>query len=223
MLVHGIVIGSAVWWGQSRRVAPTISESTPAILELIAAPASEPASASANPPAPAPTPPPEEILPQTTSEPVSETVPAPVPLPPVETIVEPPPTAASASPSLATTTTPVPANISGDNSSLIPGKDHTTIAGNSLILAEPNALNQAEPEYPLAARRRGQEGTVLIKVTVNVQGEATAVVVLESSGHELLDQAAVKFARTWKFTPARLGATPVESNVERPVRFKLNR
>lgn len=54
-------------------------------------------------------------------------------------------------------------------------------------------------------------------------GAATDVVIVTSSGYELLDDAAVKFARTWKFTPAYLGATPIESKVERPIRFKLRR
>lgn len=230
VLVHGLVIGGVVWLGKFQRTAAVMEMGDTTALELIAASTSAIESTTVSPATPAPAsapaavpPPLEDILPQKISEPPPEAE-TPVPVSPLgETVVAPITATATPTATPRPPTITVPANISGDSSSPLPGKDYTTTAGNSLILAEPIALNLTEPEYPLAARRRGQEGTVLLRVAVNVQGEVAAVVILESSGYELLDQAAFKFARTWKFTPARLGSRPVESTVERPVRFKLNR
>jgi len=44
--------------------------------------------------------------------------------------------------------------------------------------------------YPLAARRRGDQGTVLIRVLVTAEGLAASVGIDKSSGHPALDEAA---------------------------------
>lgn len=113
------------------------------------------------------------------------------------------------------------ANNIGDGSSPTPGNDHTTAAGRPKATAKPDYLRNPEPEYPLAARRRGQQGSVLLNITVSPTGRATEVSLQQSSGFELLDQAAIKAAKTWDFEPARVGTVAVESKIEVPVRFKL--
>jgi protein TonB len=56
------------------------------------------------------------------------------------------------------------------------------------------------PEYPRRAIRLSIEGRVLIEVTVDAQGSVTACKVLKSSGHDVLDRAALKAVRTWRFS-----------------------
>lgn len=78
-----------------------------------------------------------------------------------------------------------------------------------------------KPEYPREARRAGWEGTTLLKVHVDRRGESDRITVDRTSGFDLLDDAAVKAVRRWKFHPARNRGKPVASWVKVPVVFKL--
>jgi protein TonB len=79
------------------------------------------------------------------------------------------------------------------------------------------------PPYPMVARRLGKEGVVLLEVLVSADGYAADVRVLRSCGFPPLDDSAVTTVRDrWRFVPARHGATPVESRVTVPIRFRLN-
>ncbi|MPY72835.1 MAG: TonB family protein [Alphaproteobacteria bacterium] len=77
------------------------------------------------------------------------------------------------------------------------------------------------PGYPYAARLRGQHGRVLLFVEVLATGEAGAVTVGRSSGHESLDKAAAQAVQRWRFRPARRNGAPVAARVEVPIRFAL--
>jgi protein TonB len=78
------------------------------------------------------------------------------------------------------------------------------------------------PEYPLVARRRGWEGLVLLRIEVSASGEITSVRVGRSSGRDLLDEAAVEAAKSWRLAPALEGGTPVAGALDVPVRFRLD-
>lgn len=82
-------------------------------------------------------------------------------------------------------------------------------------------LHNPAPVYPALARRRGDEGKVLLKVRVSAQGEALNIAIAKSSGNELLDGAAVEAVTRWRFVPARRGDEPVESSVIVPMTFRL--
>ena len=77
------------------------------------------------------------------------------------------------------------------------------------------------PRYPGKARRAGWEGTTVIKVRVDPKGAPDRVAVDRTSGFDILDAAAVKAVRRWKFHPARRGLDAVPSWVRIPVAFKL--
>jgi protein TonB len=77
------------------------------------------------------------------------------------------------------------------------------------------------PRYPAAARRRGIEGEVLVRVAVGLDGRAERVEVLRSSGSALLDKSAVEALERWRFEPARAAGRPVAATVEIPVIFRL--
>lgn len=78
-----------------------------------------------------------------------------------------------------------------------------------------------EPVYPPAARREGQVGTVRLRLEVRADGRVGEVLVAETSGFTLLDQAAVKAARTWRFDPARENDHPVAEWRRVAVEFRL--
>lgn len=227
LLVHGLVISGAVLFGIFHQTATVVAVGDVTTLELIAAPAAAPASpvepvgTTATPPAipSTPTQPPEELVPPKPAVPLpaEEAIPpTPAPIAPTpERATEPAPILPAAM------TSPTTSAITGDNSSPLPGKDFRTVAGSPTAKAKPDYLKNPEPEYPLAARRRGQQGTVLLNITVSPEGRPKAVSLQQSSGFELLDQAAIKAAQTWDFEPARVGTVAVESKIEVPVRFKL--
>jgi protein TonB len=58
------------------------------------------------------------------------------------------------------------------------------------------------PVYPVEADVRGEHGTVVVVIHVSENGIAAGADVLESSGYDLLDQAAVTAVRSWHFHPA---------------------
>lgn len=77
------------------------------------------------------------------------------------------------------------------------------------------------PVYPRKARKRGMEGVVLLEALVDISGWVADLRVLSSSGHRLLDKAALKSVKKWRFIAARRGDEPVEMWVRVPVRFEL--
>jgi protein TonB len=77
------------------------------------------------------------------------------------------------------------------------------------------------PRYPELARRRGEQGRVMLRVSVSADGKPIEVGVAQSSGHETLDQAAVTAVKQWRFVPASQGGRPVAAVAEVPVTFRL--
>jgi periplasmic protein TonB len=82
-------------------------------------------------------------------------------------------------------------------------------------------LRNPAPLYPPLSKRRGEQGTVLLRVFVNAEGAAEQVQIRKSSGHELLDQAAHDTVHRWRFVPARQGDQPVAAWVLVPIVFRL--
>ncbi len=85
------------------------------------------------------------------------------------------------------------------------------------------AAECAPPDYPEGARRRGVEGRVLLLVSVDSTGAVIAVEIGESSGSDLLDEAARAAVEGWRFEPALLDGEPVSDRVRVPVRFRIER
>jgi protein TonB len=92
-----------------------------------------------------------------------------------------------------------------------------------LLPAHPVAGMESDrpPVYPEIARRRGQQGRVVLQVRVSTEGMPDAVTVAESSGYASLDAAALAAVQRWRFAPATRGGTPVPAVAEVPVRFRL--
>jgi periplasmic protein TonB len=82
-------------------------------------------------------------------------------------------------------------------------------------------LHNPLPRYPAAARRAGEQGTVVLRVLVSRDGTAARVELDKSGGSPHLDAAARETVRAWRFTPARRGAEAIESWVVVPVVFRL--
>jgi protein TonB len=77
-------------------------------------------------------------------------------------------------------------------------------------------------EYPPIARRRHWEGTTVIQLTLTPEGKVSRVTVLEKSGYDVLDEAAVRMIQ--KASPLPLppeGLRGRELTVQVPIKFKL--
>jgi TonB family protein len=77
------------------------------------------------------------------------------------------------------------------------------------------------PQYPPMARRLGQEGGVLIEVRVLEDGRPTDARVEQSSGHPLLDQAALEAVQNATFVPAGAENKAASQPHRIPISFAL--
>lgn len=88
-------------------------------------------------------------------------------------------------------------------------------------LAHPLYLENQPPGYPLLARKQRYQGITELAVLVTKDGTADDLRLQNSSGHPVLDQAAMAAVRHWKFAPGRQGVDPIAMWVTVPIRFEL--
>lgn len=86
----------------------------------------------------------------------------------------------------------------------------------------PSYLAAASPVYPAWSRDHGEQGRVLVRVTVTADGTVEAVAVAQGSGYPQLDRAALESVRSWRFRPARQHGVARRAAVIVPVRFSLS-
>lgn len=115
-----------------------------------------------------------------------------------------------------------PTAVPGTAAAPIPGLPSRATAAVTPPSYTADYLRNPLPEYPLSARRLGQEGVVLLRVKVDPAGVPAEVHLAKSSGVASLDEAALKAVRGWTFVPARQGQEPVAAWVEVPIRFRLS-
>ena len=78
------------------------------------------------------------------------------------------------------------------------------------------------PVYPREAARAGAQGTVLLKILVDVDGTPLQVVVQESSGNRWLDRAAREHVlKHWRFQPAMRDGHNVQAYGLVPIDFSM--
>jgi protein TonB len=79
------------------------------------------------------------------------------------------------------------------------------------------------PRYPPASRRAREEGEVLVRVLIDVDGRPGEVRILRSSGHARLDDAALEAVRAALFRPYVADGHARAAYVRVPVEFTLRR
>jgi len=84
-------------------------------------------------------------------------------------------------------------------------------------LAKPKA-----PTYPTSAQYRGYEGWVSVSMMVDAEGKAYDLTVMDSSGSDEFEKAALKVIPKWRFNPAELGSTKIDAAVRRSFTFELS-
>ena len=77
------------------------------------------------------------------------------------------------------------------------------------------------PVYPVIARRRGEQGTVILRVLITPDGRASDVELVRGSGSAHLDRSAIETIRQWRFVPAIKGGRPAAAWYEWRWEFRL--
>jgi protein TonB len=82
-------------------------------------------------------------------------------------------------------------------------------------------LAQVRPNYTPEAMQRRIQGTVILEVVVGRDGAPSAIRVARSLDPYGLDIEAIRAAQQWRFTPGRIGETPVEVLVKIVLEFRI--
>ena len=99
---------------------------------------------------------------------------------------------------------------------------NTPISTVPITLSKPDYLQPpAPPRYPARSKRRGEQGTVWLRILLDSAGTVQQLLVKSSSGFDRLDKSALEAARAWKFKPALVDGRNHDAWLEIPVHFKL--
>lgn len=166
-------------------VAVPFAKRVPTVVKLLEMPKDPPA---------IPPPPEAKVEPVKEIKPVIVTPPPIVRTPqlaaqPVETAPQPPPVRA-------TVVAPAPSKPA------IAGPVAVADLASRMISATP-------PRYPLESRRKREQGTVVLTVTLSTTGGVSDIAVARSSGFDRLDKAALAAVRRWKWSPTMVDGQPV--------------
>jgi protein TonB len=91
----------------------------------------------------------------------------------------------------------------------------------SLPSSEAHGLNNPKPAYPRQSRRLNEQGQVIIRVFVAVDGSPQQGEIKTSSGYDRLDQEALRTVLRWRFVPGQRFGTPEAMWFNVPVNFVL--
>lgn len=91
----------------------------------------------------------------------------------------------------------------------------------SLPLRAPKIIYQSIPDYPVRAIEDAQQGLAVVKAYILKNGRVGNAVIEQSSGHDILDKAAISAVSQWVFEPASFGKDSTESYFKVPIKFQL--
>ena len=226
------ILAHVALWNIYQALPPTAPEPEPLVIEaaLVVVPkpqSAAPVAAPAPPqpevkPPPAPKPPPkvEKPVPKKMDKPIPEPKPKPV----VKPVARPTPKPA---PREETESAPDEPVREAHHEAPAAAPVEAVRAAPKAAPAESNEYHAGHVSgfgrnnYPRAAKERGWEGTVTLRVHILADGDIGEVIVTSSSGHDLLDEAAVDMVKEAHASPARRGDKPVDSWVVVPYRFHL--
>jgi len=104
-----------------------------------------------------------------------------------------------------------------------PGGGGTGAGGGMGTAAKPTydakATNGPVPDYPMQAEKEGLEGTVIVGVTVGVNGQVVRARIIQRSSADVLDNEAVRTAEKWQYRAALQDGKPIASEIKMQVTF----
>lgn len=173
VLLHAVLIAALI---QARQHVQRVRETRLSVVNLLPPP----------PPPAADTPPPPS-QPQIVAPPPLVQVPVP-PMPTVATTPESLPPAPTAPPAAISAPPAPPAASPG--ASIVQGGD----LGTQMVAGKP-------PRYPIESRRKREQGTVVLALTLGLDGGVDSLDIARSSGFPRLDNAARDAVRGWRWKP----------------------
>ncbi len=109
--------------------------------------------------------------------------------------------------------------IAANQPAATPPASSTVAAPSKGVNRPPEAIEIGRPKYPEMASRLGISGTVIVKVTIDENGNVTKTSVV-SSPNPVLNPAAQEAAMKSKFRPRLINDKPVSSEVNIPFTFR---
>lgn len=89
----------------------------------------------------------------------------------------------------------------------------------SSIVAQGLLDQKVAPKYPDAAREAKIEGTVLLQIVIDTNGNVENATLI--SGHPMLAPSAIEAAKQWKYKPYLLNGTPTKAIAQVSILFSL--
>jgi protein TonB len=213
MIAGGVVAFhvAALWAFQSGLLQRAVEVVVPVsvLTEFIEPPKPKPAPPPPPPPPAKPVVQPKVSRPPPAPMPIAIPDPVPAPQAPVGTTEPPaplPPIAAPVAPPAPPAPAPAPP------------------APPAITLPSTNAdyLQNPPPAYPAVSKRLGEQGKVLLRVLIGVDGLPKSIEVKRSSGFERLDRAAMDAVRNWRFVPGKRNGVAEQMAYDLPLNFVLN-
>ena len=92
-----------------------------------------------------------------------------------------------------------------------------------LVLPSSDAdyLQNPKPPYPALSKRLGEQGKVMVRVLIGVDGTAQKTEIKQSSGFDRLDQAALATVLRWRYVPGKRAGVPEAMWFNVPINFVL--
>lgn len=185
ILLHGAIIAALI---QARTHVSRVKEEKLVLVDLSSPP----------PPPAAEAPPPPPSAPPVVAPPPVVQVPVP-PAPSIQTAPEPVPAPAAAAPA-----PPSPAPPAVVAAPAPPSIVQAGDLGAQMVSGKP-------PRYPLESRRRHEQGTVVLGLTLALDGSVETIVIAQSSGSPRLDDAARDAVKGWRWKPILRAGQPVRA------------
>lgn len=82
-------------------------------------------------------------------------------------------------------------------------------------------LQNPKPAYPALSKRLGEQGKVVVRVFIAVDGTAQKAEIKQSSGFDRLDQAALTTVLRWRYVPGKRAGVPEGMWFNVPISFVL--
>ena len=165
-------------------------------------------------PAPAPPAPAAPAVPVVQKKPVARAAAQPQAQPLAVTDPDPSPNAASSVVAAAAS----PAAAAAPGAPAAAGGGQGTV---QLPSSDADYLQNPKPPYPPLSERLGEQGKVVYKVLIGVDGKAQSAVLVSSSGFPRLDKAAYDTVMRWRYVPGKRGGVPEAMSFNVPINWEL--
>jgi protein TonB len=87
--------------------------------------------------------------------------------------------------------------------------------------SDANYLQNPKPSYPPMSKRLGEQGKVVVRVLIEVDGTAHKADIKQSSGFDRLDQAALNTVLRWRYVPGKRSGLAEAMWFNVPISFVL--